>query len=357
MNGILDRTAAASCAWAVSISPSSSTTVTRLVLPLGFLLFSAAAHAQFYGITINAGLLTELPTTTEGGGGEYIDEPAPIGPLIQTSDGIVPFGHSGSVTGFDTTVNGIVTASVSAEINLASAYSGSLAFGITSSGSSMPDAPAEAYDYAVVQWTDTLYVFSPSLKIGTPVTMKVTYVVDGSYRVPAAGNIDSDLEYAFQITDTTVGGGSYVAEEVTVDTSTLISSHNSYILHSFTGDTLSLLNLIASTLYAGNGWTASADVNTAMVYVDVITPHAFVTSVSGVKYSSTSLIEVPNVVGDSESVAENALASAGLGIGTISTKNSSKVPAGNVIQQAPLANASVVSGAPINLVVSLGTKK
>jgi hypothetical protein len=252
-------------------------------------------------------------------------------------------------------VNGIVTASVSAEINLTSAYNGSLAFWITSSGSSMPDAPAEAYNYATVEWTDTLYV--TNLAIGHPVKLKVTYVVDGDYRVSAAANINSSLEYAFQITDTTCECDSYVDEEVTVNSSKPLSSHHSYILHTYSGDTLSLLNYIGSSVDEGNGWTASADVNTAMVYVDVLTPDAIVTSASGVAYSSSNLIAVPNVVGDSQSVAVNTLASTGLGIGAISTKNSSTVPAGDVIREAPPANSSVVSGAPINLVVSLGPKK
>jgi hypothetical protein len=357
MNAIVNRTATANRVCAVSIPQPPSMASRGFVLPLVLLLFSAVAHAQLYGITVNAGLLTELPTTTEGGGGEYIDEPAPIGPLTQTSYGIIPFGHSDSVTGFDTIVNGIVTASVSAEINLASAYKGSLAFGITSSGSSMPDAPAAAYNYAGVQWTDTLYVYSPSLKIGTPVKIKVTYLVDGRYHIPANGINGSDLEYAFQITDTSCGCTSYVAEEVTVNTSKLISSQHSYILHAFSGDTLSLLNYVGSTTNGDTGWTASASVNTAIVYIDVFTARAFVTSASGVDYSSSNLIVVPNVVGNSESVAVNALASAGLGVGAISTKNSSKVPAGDVIQQWPSANSSVVSGAPMNLVVSLGPKK
>ncbi len=66
------------------------------------------------------------------------------------------------------------------------------------------------------------------------------------------------------------------------------------------------------------------------------------------------LVTVPDVVGLAQAAAESAIVAAGLVVGTISTANSSTVPAGDVISQNPLAGASVAAGSAVDLVVSLG---
>jgi hypothetical protein len=66
------------------------------------------------------------------------------------------------------------------------------------------------------------------------------------------------------------------------------------------------------------------------------------------------LVIVPNVVGQTQSAATNAIITAGLSVGIISNAPDGIVPAGSVISQSPAAATSVPSGSPVNLVVSIG---
>ena len=65
-------------------------------------------------------------------------------------------------------------------------------------------------------------------------------------------------------------------------------------------------------------------------------------------------ILVPNVVGDTQSAATAAITAAGLTVGTVTTANSSTVPAGEVISESPAAQDPVSYDSPVSLVVSLG---
>jgi RHS repeat-associated protein len=64
---------------------------------------------------------------------------------------------------------------------------------------------------------------------------------------------------------------------------------------------------------------------------------------------------VPDVRGLAQMQAEDALRSAGLSVGSISTAPHPIVPAGSVISQDPLPGASVTPGTAVNLVISSGT--
>lgn len=68
----------------------------------------------------------------------------------------------------------------------------------------------------------------------------------------------------------------------------------------------------------------------------------------------TTTATVPNLVGLTESAAQIALADAGLTVGTVSDVYSATVPEGVVISQNPTAGATMVQGATVNIVVSLG---
>lgn len=74
--------------------------------------------------------------------------------------------------------------------------------------------------------------------------------------------------------------------------------------------------------------------------------------------SSTGLIgskvNVPNVVGQTETQARATLQQSGLKIGKLQYSTSDSVDKGNVISQDPEASTSVASGSSVNLVVSTG---
>jgi hypothetical protein len=65
-------------------------------------------------------------------------------------------------------------------------------------------------------------------------------------------------------------------------------------------------------------------------------------------------VEVPDVVGEPQADATAALVAASLVAGDITSAYSDTVPVGDVISQAPAAEADAVYGAAVALVVSLG---
>ncbi len=65
-------------------------------------------------------------------------------------------------------------------------------------------------------------------------------------------------------------------------------------------------------------------------------------------------VVVPNVVGDTQSAAFNAITGAGLNVGTTSQQASKTVPSGNVISESPSAGTAVSPGSSVNLVISIG---
>ena len=67
-------------------------------------------------------------------------------------------------------------------------------------------------------------------------------------------------------------------------------------------------------------------------------------------------VEVPSVVGYSQSNAETAIENAGLEVGEVTTEYSSEYDAGYVISQSVKAGTSVDEGTEVDLVVSLGTE-
>jgi hypothetical protein len=67
-----------------------------------------------------------------------------------------------------------------------------------------------------------------------------------------------------------------------------------------------------------------------------------------------AVVLVPNVVSQTQSVAQSMLTSFGLAVGTISQAYSSTVAAGRVISQNPVAGSTAVVGSAVNLTISLG---
>jgi len=65
-------------------------------------------------------------------------------------------------------------------------------------------------------------------------------------------------------------------------------------------------------------------------------------------------IEVPNVVGLTQTAAANTVRSVGLSVGAVLKQYSDTVPAGIVLAQSPAAGAKVAVGTPVSLTVSLG---
>ena len=70
--------------------------------------------------------------------------------------------------------------------------------------------------------------------------------------------------------------------------------------------------------------------------------------------SSTGTVPVPDVVGQLQNIAEQAIEDAGLVVGNVTTQASETVGAGIVISQDPVATTDVNPGTEVNLVVSSG---
>ncbi|MEM7384770.1 MAG: PASTA domain-containing protein, partial [Verrucomicrobiota bacterium] len=65
-------------------------------------------------------------------------------------------------------------------------------------------------------------------------------------------------------------------------------------------------------------------------------------------------VNVPDVVGNSQAVAQQTIIDATLSVGTISEEFSDTVAAGNVISQNPVGGTSVPPGTAVDLLISLG---
>ena len=67
-------------------------------------------------------------------------------------------------------------------------------------------------------------------------------------------------------------------------------------------------------------------------------------------------LTVPNVVGETQSVAFSAIQAAGLTVGAVSEQHSDSVPSGKVISQNPAADTEVLPGSAVALVISKGPR-
>ncbi|MGH9204078.1 MAG: PASTA domain-containing protein, partial [Vicinamibacterales bacterium] len=65
-------------------------------------------------------------------------------------------------------------------------------------------------------------------------------------------------------------------------------------------------------------------------------------------------LTVPDVVGQLQGAAEDAIVSAGLAIGAVTSRHSTGVPQGAVISQNPVGGSSAAAGAPVSYELSLG---
>jgi len=71
--------------------------------------------------------------------------------------------------------------------------------------------------------------------------------------------------------------------------------------------------------------------------------------------SGTLPVLVPNVVGETQTVATTSLTSVGLVLGTVTAQASSTVAKDIIISQSPAAGTSVTSGSAVNLIISSGS--
>ena len=67
-----------------------------------------------------------------------------------------------------------------------------------------------------------------------------------------------------------------------------------------------------------------------------------------------NFVDVPNVVGMTQTDAEAAITAASLTVGTVATVNSNTISSGDVISQDPVAGTNITSGSAVDMVVSLG---
>jgi hypothetical protein len=96
---------------------------------------------------------------------------------------------------------------------------------------------------------------------------------------------------------------------------------------------------------------------TMTFYLDPITPGATYIDSAGVVngyLTPPSTVDVPNVVGDTQSAATSALLSTGLIVGNVTFQPSHSATVGTVLSEDPVSGASVSDGSPVALVISSG---
>ena len=115
--------------------------------------------------------------------------------------------------------------------------------------------------------------------------------------------------------------------------------------------------ITAAGLTVGAGTTAnSATVPAGTVISQTPVAGSNVPPGSAVALEVSLGAKVPNVVGLTQAAAEAAITSSGLTVGTVTTANSTTVPAGTVISQSPAAGTNVAPATAVTLVVSSGVE-
>ena len=112
-----------------------------------------------------------------------------------------------------------------------------------------------------------------------------------------------------------------------------------------------LLDFVSDTRYTDTGLTAGQTYNYSVIAVDVAQNENASETLS---VTTLRLINVPDLVGQNQGIAQAAIVAAGLNSGNVITNPSSSVTIDNVISQNPIAGTLVVENSSVSLVVSSG---
>lgn len=100
-------------------------------------------------------------------------------------------------------------------------------------------------------------------------------------------------------------------------------------------------------------YNAAGTYNPALIVTDTLGSTATATTALVVS-PAIILVNVPNVVGQTQAAATAAITAAQLAVGVITTASSATVPSGSVISQSPAAGTVVAEGLAVSLVISTG---
>jgi len=319
-------------------------------------MLACRAVAQTPGISYSYQVYTNLPTTTFGGGGIFNEYGGNSIQIPPNAFGLTPIGHSDAVTAYDPNANGIFTVSASSAVNALAVYEQQLSVSAQASCYS-----ADAYEgcdneaIGNIEWADFLFI--GGLATGKNVTLRITEVVKGAMKVncplcEASGYVNQ-IYHGTQVS--VYPSGPEIAPNESFDTTGVINLRKTYFLKVASGDTVFLSDFLWTDLEGLDQWSASGNVDVALLYVDPVTTGAVISSYSGVDYSTpTSLSPVPSVVMQGQALAESTLINDGFAVGTISSMPSTTAAVGTVTAQVPAAGTNVIPLFPVNLTVSSG---
>ena len=266
-----------------------------LLFPLPAIQLCAA---PVYYLNATAAIQTDLPTTTLGGGGLFQQSGGTVGNPVQTFYSMAPLSHSDSVTAFDPIANGLYTVTASASVPFLSIDGPVLrASAFSNGGSSDPYVGSRGSATAELFWVDT--VWATGVPNGTPVLLRFTFSLDGSYTV--SGKSSSTLIWNPSVSQPFLGNvcglpADYVTQ-INGDT-TEFTNTSAPIIHDV--QTLDFCTTAGTELGfeeqlslnpGGNApaWSAAIDASdTAEASIDVLTPGASLASASGIDYSTTA---------------------------------------------------------------------
>jgi|CXWL01.1.fsa_nt_gi RHS repeat-associated protein len=206
---------------------------------------------------------------------------------------------------------------------------------------------------------------------GPPALVSIPNVVGQSQTAASTSltNVGLKVGTITQQSSSTVASGNVITQSPIAGTSVANNSAVNLVISSGPG-LISIPNVVGQTLAAATTALTNAGLSAGTItqQASSTVPAGNVISQSpgsGVSVNSGSAVNLvissgsvqvatPNLVGLTQSVAQTAIISAQLTVGTISTQSSNTVPAGQVLSQSPAAGVSVALGSGVNLVVSSG---
>jgi beta-lactam-binding protein with PASTA domain len=188
-------------------------------------------------------------------------------------------------------------------------------------------------------WVDVVFT---SASDTTPPTVTSVTPASGATGVSAATAVTATFSEA--IDAATLTTGTFVLRN---PANTVVASTVSYNAGTRVGTLMPSAALAASTTYM-------ATITGGGSGVKDLAGNALASNVGWSFTTGPQMVNVPNVIGQTQTAAQSQITGAGLAVGTVTSQPSTTTPINTVINQSPTGGTQAATGSAVNLVISSG---